>query len=250
MRPPFSFWKPVGGLPLDENPTGLWLGPYAGSPWIPTASAGSSAANGNLITGLTLVAPGVGAAVNGIAPADYGLAGTPQTLKSQANFASTLITTAGLTIITLCQSGPMTTAVSPGTNWFDPAPLVDSGGYIGISETSTGIRGWYYSGGINVLGPVALPGGAAAGQWYMTALRLAGTTFKFRVNNGADLPVTAGNLNALVGATFYAGGNFGGGNPRKGQDMAKVIYNYAVTDAQLARWYSGFKAVFPSMALP
>ncbi len=250
MRAPFIKVGAAASFPLTEDPSGLWLPSYGGQPWVPTASAGTSGTNGNQVTGGTLVAPGVGAAVNGSTPADYNLGGTPQTLKSQTNFNANLISVTGLTIITVCQSGPMTTAQSAGTNWFDPSTIVDNAGYIGISETSTGIRGWYYSGGINVPGAIALPGGAAAGQWYVAMVRLNGTTFKFRVNNGADLTVVGGNLNGGVGNTFFKGCNYGSGAPRKGLDMGTIIYKYGITDAQYNLWYNAFKGLYPAMGLP
>ncbi len=241
------------GPPTGENPTAWWEGPYSGSPLTPTAGAGNSAGNGNLVTQTGLAAPTAGTTVNGVAPADFS-GGSPQGLMSQANlvtaagFTSALIG-ASCTLIVLAKAGPMTTATSAGTEYFDPSTLVDNGGYIGLSETSTGLRAWFYTSSTQVLGPYAT--GIVAGAWYFAALRLqSATAFRFRVNATHVTPLLSGGVRSGGGAKLFSGSNYGGGNPRKGQLMAAAVYDYAVSDAQLDTWYAYFKAKYPAMSLP
>ena len=41
----------MGFDPTSLSLTGFWRASYSGAPWVPTASAGTSGANGNLVAG-------------------------------------------------------------------------------------------------------------------------------------------------------------------------------------------------------
>lgn len=73
MRP-FAFWSASGAPPAFDMTalalSGWWRADYAGSPWTPTASAGTSGSNGNLTEGTN--PPSVGTpALNGLDTADF-----------------------------------------------------------------------------------------------------------------------------------------------------------------------------------
>lgn len=72
--------------------TGWWEASYGGSPWLPTASAGTSGANGNLVTSVN--APAVGAALNGFTPADDDVWATGKGLGN-SNALSTFLSASG-----------------------------------------------------------------------------------------------------------------------------------------------------------
>jgi hypothetical protein len=240
-----------------EDPTGWWEGPYGGAPWAPTASAGSSGAHGNLIanTGFN-IAPNVGAAINGVTPADMSTphAGDPPTLIHSGleldtggpASVATLIGAPGhaFTIIVLVQASAAPGAPS-GAFYNDGFPIIiDTGGWFGLTETTSGVRA-------GVDGPLVatpfLP--VTPGDWYMAAARLAGGFLKLRVNGTDAAPVACagpgGSGTSLVMGTAYSQGSY-----LKGMGMAYVIYDYGVSNAQLDAWDLYFKAKYPAMGLP
>jgi hypothetical protein len=188
--------------PATLSLTGWWRASYAGSPWTPTASAGASGSNGNLV--LNSSAPDVGTAVNGYDPALF-VAANQDDLQTSATFADLFNADAG-TIVVLVK--PTTLAAAGANTYEDPPLFKESGINFGFHLSDGGIKGAVYSGGWVYSAGVA----AAAGSWALAQMTWNGTNMRVRKNGGAWDSVACGNVDsgALTG-TMYMGRTYGAG---------------------------------------
>jgi len=161
--------------PTILNLTGYWRASYAGSPWTPTASAGTSGANGNLAEATNPAT--TGAAQNGFTPADYV---TNQQLNS-VTLCQTFVSDASGSIGVLfyadtAVADPTTAAYYLGAGlWVD-----DTSGQIGLTFSAGGL----YFGCSNGVDFDAVPVACSTGAWHFGQARWNGTTIEVRVDNG------------------------------------------------------------------
>lgn len=225
-----------GGFdPTTSDPTGMWLASYA-NPWTPTASAGTSGANGNL-TGTNTSA---GAAVNGYTPVN--LNGTSAFLSLATANVTDLVTTTAATYIILAQTSAAVAAAA--AFYDDPGLMMPSSGNAGLVFTSSGVRMGTYDTAPRQTVSIA----QATGAWFMAAGRIDAGNVKCRVSCGgvtADAtPVAIPGAPSALGSDLFVGKNYVGAKWVAGQALAIVTYNYAVTDTVLDNWKSYFNTTF------
>lgn len=192
-----------GGAPATFDLTTLpWsillLPDYAGSPWVSTASAGTSGSR--TFAGVT--PPSAAPAVNGHVGARCN--GTSQSLKSTDD-ADVLMSTAAYTIAMLVNLGTPSPSDPDDVNLgpYDYDQLIASPGYgkFGIAYTSSGVRAWH-----------ADTGGTfyktdwktcPSGQFAMVAVTYNGTTLSIDVNqSGAPKTIPAGHVHLTTSPTI------------------------------------------------
>lgn len=206
FAPPFGkglpFWGPIknpSGSVFDPATlalTGWWRGSFAGSPWVGTASAGTSA-NQDMTEATN--PPSVGATLNGYATADFD--GTNDRFVLD-DVASTYVTAAAFSGWCLVYADVIST--NNATVYENDGPIAQVGGYWGISFKSAGEALFYmYDGAIQTT-PAAT---FAAGAWQLVQWKYDGTNIKIRVNSGAWQSTAAGNLGSTAEA-LRAGGNY------------------------------------------
>src|SRR5690606_13622046 len=110
--------------------TGFWRGSFSGSPWVGTASAGSSGTRD--LTEATNP-PSTGAAQNGYVPADFD--GTNDVLGN-ATAMSTLLTASGYYYWALFELDAITGTLADSSAFSNAAVWSDSGGFLGMHMTT------------------------------------------------------------------------------------------------------------------
>lgn len=239
---PFSFWK-AGSAPAFDLTTLAWDGLYRadgtnynGSPWTPTASAGTSGTNGNIIT--LSSAPTNGSAVNGKTPATFN--GTTQALQLDTAVSTAMWTNAAMTLVVLAKASASTAAASDFYD--DPALVGDSGGNAALVFTASGVRAGVFNGSSGQTTHIA----QATGSWFMAALRYDNTNVKCRVCSGGSTtdatPVAKAAPSIAANTVFgrnYAGVKFFAGDVLF-FGLAKTVFS----DADLVNVKSGLSSYY------
>ncbi len=194
----------IGATPGGYDPailslTGWWRADFASSPWSPTASAGSSGANGDLEEATN--PPGVGTAQNGYDPADFD--GTNDRLNN-ASTAATLFNVGAGSVAVLFYAN---SAAAPAGSAVDDEQLLgDSGPYMGLVFTSSGVRAYIYDSGAAY--QTTASSAASTGAWHLAQMKWDATDLYSRVDSGAwsaGVPTT-GPL--LLTGTLVIGKNY------------------------------------------
>jgi hypothetical protein len=209
--------------PAELVISGWWRAPYAGSPFTPTASAGTSGANGNLIT--SGAAPTVGTSVNGYAPASCN--GTTQSFVPGTAPGTDLWTAAAGTSIVLAKAA---SGIAATANFYDePCLATDNSGNLGMSFTTSGVRAGVYIAGSKQTAFIA----QATGAWFMAAGRWDSTNVNLRVNSTDATPVAAaGVVGVGSGAGFLR--NYISAQWFEGDALEIITARTALTAANLS----------------
>ena len=176
--------------------TAALVADFTGSPWVGTATAGTSGAN-DATEGTN--PPIVGGLANGYAAANFN--GTNQLLTLDGVVSDYFgVFPVGYTVSTVFRADTLGAA---GTYGFQEQTIIgDSGGIWGISVSASGIRFWSTSAGGAYFDTMLLPGTVAAGTKYCVQARFDGSNIQARVDGGAwSTPV------AVSGFYFPGGAN-------------------------------------------
>jgi hypothetical protein len=197
----------LGSAPIFDPATlalSAWFKPnFTGAPWTPTASAGTSGANGNLASGGS--APSTGAALNGKTGATFN--GTTQTLIGSTALSS-LLTAAAWSLAVLVNPAATAVAKTVGAGYSDP-PIVsdDTNGFWQLTYTTSGFTFSMYDGVSWKEVSVA----AASGSYHLVQAWYDGANLWLQVDSGAAVSVAAGNLGSAGGPGFLRlGANYTG----------------------------------------
>ncbi len=204
--------------PATLSLTGWWRASYSGSPWTPTASAGSSGSNGNLSEATN--PPSTGSAVNGLTPADFD--GTNDLLEG-ANSLDTFINVnahSGWALLNI-------DAIS--TDNADPAenPAIATGvsaAHFVVSLRSSGLAVLHH------FGSTAITAAFSTGAWQLVQWKYDGTNYKIRVNSGAWSSGAASDL-ASVAANLRVGQNYDGSKRLDGRMLELALTDTTLSDA-------------------
>lgn len=204
--------------PANLSLTGWWRASYGGSPWSPTASAGSSGSNGNLAEATN--PPAVGTAQNGLTPADFD--GTNDVLTNATAF-STLFTASAGSIIVLFLAD---VAVAAGLVYDDPGLFVDgSNGFLSANYSDSGFRAYVDDGATKSVSVAASTGAYHVGQ-----MKWNGTNLSARVDSGSWSSTACGNASNLAG-TVKVGPNYAGVQFFNGRILELMCAASALADA-------------------
>jgi hypothetical protein len=240
---PFGFMKSGAAAAVDLTSfdwDGLWRADgteYNGSPWAPTASAGSSGSNGNIVTIGT--APGTGTPVNSKTPASFN--GSTQAFQLDTASTSSIMTASSMTIVVLAKASASTAAA---TDFYDdPALWADSSGNSGLVFTSSGVRaGVFASASSGQTTHIT----QATGAWFMAAMRYDGTNIKCRVASGGTTtdatPVAKGA--PAQGANSFYGRNYAGAKFFAGEILFIGTSQSVFSDADLTSVESALNSYY------
>lgn len=183
-------------LPL----TGWWRASYGGAPWVATASAGTSGANGSLVAG---TAPAVGAAQNLLTPADFN--GSTHDLVN-ANLMSTFVTDAAGAGWVLFLADTATATQPPGSLVDNPGMVFQDGAGValGIAFSSGGVDGLLYDG----TGYQEITIACAVGAYHLARWRWNGVLFELGLDSAAMSTTAAANMNAAAAGSLAIGRNY------------------------------------------
>lgn len=169
--------------------SGWWRASYAGSPWTPTASAGSSGSNGNLAEALN--APSTGSAVNGLTPASFD--GSNDSLTS-ANPMSTYINAAvysGWGLVNIPSS-----STDSASAWLNDGLFSSlSSQYFGLGFRSSNKVKMYHFDAVDFDGPET---GFTFNSWQLLQFRYGGTNLELRVNAGTWASYAKSSINDVT----------------------------------------------------
>ncbi len=216
---PVAFWKPSSAVfdPATLSLTGWWRANYGGAPWTPTASAGSSGGNGNLIAG---TAPGTGTAQNGKTPADFN--GTTHRLVS-ATATTSFVSQAAGTIVAVFLSD---TANAQSAGYDDPTVLTNGNVEFAMTFTSAGVSALAYDGGYRVVNATC-----GTGAYHIAMARWNSSIVGVTVDSGAEQTLSAGALASLTADTLICGSNYASGAFFDGRLLDLMVTNTALTAA-------------------
>lgn len=230
----FEYWSPA------QLSLAAWLkGPYAGRPWLPTASAGTSASTGNWTNASDGVAPSVGSAVNGVTPAAFdGVDDSLAAVNSTTDFVTTM---AGAVFAVFKR--PATPPAAATDFYDDPAIWSESSGNAAFVVTSSGVRVGAYNGGSKQTASIACSSG-----WHTGAMRWDGTDVRCRLDTTDATPVAVAGAVSFAG-TMILGLNYSGAKFFAGE-ILDFIAASALDDATLDKLRLYYRAIYPAAALP
>lgn len=196
--------------PATLSLTGWWRASYAGSPWVATASAGTS---GSREFSEATNPPGT-FAINGLNAADFD--GTNDRLRTVTLTLQDLLGTSGYYVGILAY---LDTTEAAGANYYDDEALftTDSGG-MGISVSNSGVRAGHNDGGYKQTAAVA----CATGAWKWIDAWYDTTNLNVAVNGGAAASVAAGACASPGGQQPRVGSNWAGAKFLDGK-VAEII---------------------------
>ncbi len=202
--------------------TGWWKGSFTGSPWTPTASAGTSGTNGNLTEATN--PPATGSALNSITPADFD--GTNDQLANATRQDAAISIAAG-SIVSLFNADTAAVLVNDTTFYTVPALFTDSAsGFLALAFSNLGVTIGCYNGstfnGIHVA--------CATGGWHLGQARWNNTTLEVRVDAGAWTTV-ARVLSIAAANTIRIGRNYNGTAFFDGRIMETLCWQARGSDA-------------------
>ena len=181
---------PISGQPLAALPaaagaydptastlTGYWRASYAGSPWTPTASGGTSGTNGDLAEATN--PPATGAAVNGYTSGDFD--GTNDQLNS-ATLCQDFVSDASGWIASVFYADSAVADPTTAAYYLGAGLLTDdTSGQIGLTFSAGGL----YFGCSNGGDFEAVAATCSTGAWHVGQARWNSTDIEVRVDNGA-----------------------------------------------------------------
>jgi hypothetical protein len=188
--------------PVSLSLTGWWRANYTGSPWIPTATAGSSVSNGNLAEATN--PPATGTAVNGLTPTDFD--GVNDQLHN-ANAVSTFITTTAWSCWALVW---VDTIAYAGATYYSGDPILTDHYSVecwGLHLSTNGgnkVIAYQWNGAAAGFAVSAI----STGAWQLVQAKYDGTNIKCRVNSGAWASDTISALSD-ASAVLTLGGDTG-----------------------------------------
>lgn len=211
--------------------TGWWRANYVGSPWTPTASAGSSASNGDFAEATN--PPATGSAVNGLTPADFD--GSNDVLAS-ATTLPTLVSVSAGTIIALFNADAVAADEGAGAAISNAQLFTNASGHIGMSVSASGLRCALHDGAYREPAANAF----STGAWVMGMMRWNGTVVEQSVNAGTATSTAAGNLSG--GNAVKTGANYAGTVFFDGKLLELMTIDSFLSDATLIQIKSYFNA--------
>jgi hypothetical protein len=214
-----------GGFDLAALPlSGWWRGSYVGSPWTASASAGSSAANGDLSEATN--PPAIGTALGGFTPASFD--GTNDEISSSSLLDAFVAGGTGSALV-LFLATQASAAAPAGQPYDDPGLVVQSGGGTtwGVNYSTAGVRVGFYDGAWQDLAVAA-----AVGVYHLAQVKWDGASLWLRVDSGSWSSLAAGACNpSAAGGVVTLGRNYSSAAFFQGRILETVFANAVLDDA-------------------
>jgi len=200
MRAPFSFIKAAGGAAFDPATlalTGWWRASYSASPWVGTASAGASGTRD--LTEATNP-PSVGAAQNGLDPADFD--GTNDQMRITLTLDD-FVNASAASAWVLFLADTAAADAPAGQPYNNPAPLsTANSGYFIVGYSDAGVRCATHDGAYREV-TVA----ASTGAYHLAQVRIDGALLGVRVDSGSWSTTACGAIADLTSNPIFLGTN-------------------------------------------
>ncbi len=210
--------------PTTLSLSGYWRASYSGSPWVGTASAGSS--SGRDLTQSTFP-PQTGTAVNGYTPANFDEA-NPDYLNTADN-NNTLMSSTASSGWFLLKSTSVPTAFgddyADGNLMSDNVNAETTVGHVSVGGTAKLVACFYASSYIRV--ELAM----TANAWHLAQWKHDGVNLKIRVDNSGWSSVACGTLSFLTPSVLTTGLGYGGGTKLTGDVLEWAVSDTAISDA-------------------
>lgn len=209
---------------------------YNGSPWTPTATAGTSGSNGNIVTFGT--APSNGTAVNGKTPATFN--GSTQALALDTASSTDMWTASAMTLVILAKASASTAAA---TDFYDDPGLISDGtGNAALVFTASGVRAGVFNASSGQTTHIA----QSTGAWFMAAMRYDNTNVYCRVASGGSTTDATPVAKAApsIGANTFFGRNYAGAKLFAGDVLFFGLAKTVFSDADLVNVESGLNSYF------
>jgi hypothetical protein len=203
--------------PATLSLTGWWRASFAASPWVGTASAGTSGSN-NLTEATN--PPTVGSALNGLNPASFN--GSTKQLTAGGT-VSTYVSPTAYSGWALVNIAAIATDSGTGSPYVNDHVFADTvGGYFGLALRSTGpgIQAYHLDATTYQVAATTFTTSA----WTLIQWRYDGTNIGVRVNSGSWVTQAAASM--VAGAA--------GAGLRMGHNYNVSFLNGLVADAGLA----------------
>ena len=206
--------------PATLSLSGWWRASYSGSPWIPTASAGSSSSNGNLTEATN--PPSTGTAVNSLTPANFD--GANDRLANSSDLTTYLGGTGvNWTVVALVFIDSRV-ADAPA---YDEAPIIcDVGGNWGVHIGTSGFRAYGFDAGAKGSPYVNF----SDGTWVVLKARASAGVLAAGVNDG--LWSAGDTVSAQIGmaGTVKVGSNYADAVFLDGKILELMVAPSVLTD--------------------
>ncbi len=181
--------------------TGLWLPPFISSPWLPTASAGSSGSHGNLAEGSTPPDVMTGP-LNGYTGADFN--GTDDLLSCATGLDPTMVSESAGSLVCLFYADTAFSDTGSTSFYLAPSLVGTATSRLSMAFSTAGvILGSYDAGWDSISTP------CATGGWHLAQARWQSAglgNIEVRVDSGSW--VTTARAVDLVGGAITIGHNY------------------------------------------
>lgn len=222
-----------GGAPAFDpatlSLTGWWRASYGVAPWSGTASAGAS---GSRSLSTFSNDPSVGAAVNGLTPADYN--GSTNFLINGSNLSAFIgVTPSAWTAVALIN---MDALAADGLGYTEATIIADAGGFWSFNVSASGVRCYAFDGGVKTSAYTAL----STGAWTMAQVKFASGNLYSGKNAGTwSVGAASGNVSS-VSNTMISGRDYGATKFLDGKVLEIMVADSVISDADLASIKSYF----------
>jgi hypothetical protein len=228
--------------PATLSLTGWWRASYSGSPWAPTASAGSSGSNGNLEEATN--PPATGSAVNGYTPADFDGSNDLLTVPGGA-ILDTFYNTTAYSVVMLINVDSFTLTDPGATQPFNcPGGFGDVGGNGGPcgGVAGSGASGVFRFGHSDVTDFNSASVAISTATWTMVAATYNGTNVEVTKNAGSAATQAVGTVTGLASSSAAVGRNYLSAQFFDGKVLEIMAADTALSGANLTNIKSYFNS--------
>ncbi len=201
--------------PATLSLTGWWRANYAASPWIGTASTGTSSTH-DLTAGTAPSASG--GLQNGYQPAHF-VAASSQYLVGAA--LSALLTGPAWSIRILFYADSATADPGSGSRFGGPCLLADTDAYFVVAYTASGVT-LEMADGVGAASTLTVA--CATGGWHEAFIKYDNTNLSLAIDSGAASTQAYANLGALTG-TLRVGSNWNNSSFFDGKILDIIVSN-------------------------
>lgn len=206
--------KKQGFDPATLTLSGWWRASYSGSPWAGTASGGSSGGR-NMSEGTN--APDVGAALNGLTPADFN--GSNDLLTASVTSENIISATAWSSFVLFIAD----TAAADSALMYTLPQLYAAQSFeiYGIAFSTAGVSLWQHDGSARQRVDIA----CATGGYHLAQAKWDGSLLKLRLDSGAWSETACTGFSGLLSST----------TPQLGSGASAAFFDGRIAEAGFAQ---------------
>ncbi len=229
--------------PSTLSLTGWWRGSYSSSPWVGTASAGSSGSN-NLTEATN--PPSAGTTVDTFAPAQFD--GTNDKLGHAGTVEPTFVSTTAWSSWVMFKAGAAAADGGAGSRYLSPHFWASSDSGVGVGFNSAGIFVQQADTSPAQRDTVIA---CATGAWHALFAWWDGSLLHLQLDSGSPVTTSCTSMySGVSSAALVVGANYNSATFFTGGIMDMGIMSVAFSGSDITDIYSYLKARYPSAGLP